>query len=72
MSRCNTATVEVTVPHPQGCPGQYLRISGLTAAICYGCARYGLQGPQLKPQAAMQPGGTVWQCPDRVTEFPAA
>lgn len=65
----SSAIVEVVVPQPEGCPGQYLRISGLTAAICYGCARFGLQGPQIEPKAALDPASHVWRCEDRVGDF---
>ena len=47
-------------------------MSGATAPICYGCTRYGLGGPQLNPKAEIAPQDRVWQCPNRVTEFPTA
>ena len=53
----------------QGCPGQFLRVSGTTAAICYGCARYGARGPQIEPRAAVDPATRAWSCTDRLTPF---
>jgi hypothetical protein len=49
-----------------GCAGQYIRIQARTAAICYGCKRYGHNGPiQIAPAAAMRGPGLEWECVNR-------
>ena len=50
----------------QGCPGRFLAVRGGTAGICYGCARYGVTGPQIQPAAAMG-SSNLWDCPNRVS-----
>lgn len=65
-------TSDQVEPQRQGCPGQYMRVSGTTAAICYGCARYGEPGPQIEPRAAIEPATRVWACPDRIVSFAGA
>lgn len=51
----------------EGCPGQYLRLRGTTAAFCYGCDRYERTGPQVKPLAAYSPELGAWDCPNKLT-----
>lgn len=61
--------VDQVVP-TQGCPGKAMRMQGATAAICYGCARYGLASPHpIEPRAQLDPATSTWTCPDRLGSF---
>lgn len=52
------------------CPGKTLRLRGSTAAICYGCSRYGARADAaIEPRAALDQASHTWHCPDRVGSF---
>lgn len=54
----------------QGCPGKTLRMQGATAAICYGCQRYGAHVAEaIEPRASLDQTSHTWHCPDRVGSF---
>lgn len=57
-------------PTPESCPGKTLRMNGSTAAICYGCQRYGARAvASIEPRASLDVTSQVWQCPDRLGAF---
>lgn len=52
------------------CPGKTRRLLPSTAAICYGCSRYGLRAEAaIEPRAAFDQASQTWHCPDRVGTF---
>jgi hypothetical protein len=48
-----------------GCAGLFLAVRGGTCGLCYGSARYGRPGEQIRP-AAFMGSSNVWDCPNRV------
>ena len=54
----------------QGCPGKTMRMQGTTAAICYGCQRYGAHAESsIEPRASLDSMSHTWVCPDRLGAF---
>jgi hypothetical protein len=48
-----------------GCPGKYMPLRGYNAAICLGCARYGVRSANpIEPVAAPGPD-RVWHCENK-------
>lgn len=54
---------------PMGCAGHLMRICGAIAPLCYGCARFGLEGKRIEAGATIDKATLVWHCADRLSNF---